>query len=68
MHLLLINIQKKISILHVYFENGIVKNATTDKYDIFTNEKIVPKDKVSNIDYKLQFFKGHGAYLKVNLI
>ncbi len=56
--------REKDKYLHVYFENGIVKNATTDKYDIFTDEKIVPKDKVSNIDYKLQFFKGHGAIFK----
>lgn len=54
----------KDKFLHVYFENGVVKNAITDKYDMFTNERIVPYDKIQNIDYKLQFFRGNGSIFK----
>jgi len=52
--------------LHVYFENGIVKNAVTDNFDYFTNETIVPSEKLTDINYKLEFFRGDGSLFKDN--
>lgn len=50
--------------LHVYFENGTVKNALTNNYNYFESGSIVPDERLKEIDYKLEFYKGEGAIFR----
>ncbi|MGL5348380.1 MAG: hypothetical protein ACRDA3_13620 [Peptostreptococcaceae bacterium] len=55
------NNQKKDSYLHVYYENGKVKNTLSGSYDLATSEKFVNNPKLSEANYKVEFFKNKGA-------
>ena len=54
------NTQKPNSYLHVYYENGKVKNTLSGAYDLSTSEDLVNKAKLAEATYKVEFFKNKG--------
>ncbi|MCR8745020.1 hypothetical protein [Romboutsia lituseburensis] len=70
------NNKKSDDYIHVYYENGVVKDALTGEYNLKNSEKF-NKDKFNNAEYKVDFYKGKGIicetdfslnYAKDNLI
>jgi len=49
------------SYLHVYYEDGIVKDAIYGPYKIDNLENLVSTSNISNSDYKVSFIKNNGA-------
>lgn len=49
------------SYLYVYYENGVVKDAFYGPYKIDNLENVISPSKISNIDYKVTFYKNRGA-------
>ena len=47
--------------LHVYYENGVVKDAFYGPYKIDNLGNVISPSKISNIDYKVTFYKNRGA-------
>lgn len=52
--------KNKDSYLHVYYENGKVKNALTGNYDMYNSEEFTKNVATSNADYKIEFFQNKG--------
>ncbi|MFI3209552.1 MAG: hypothetical protein R3Y64_00635 [Peptostreptococcaceae bacterium] len=50
--------------LHVYFDKGVVKDASVGSMREFTDETLLPKEKIQDADYRLQFFKNKGSIYK----
>ena len=70
------NNEKSDEYIHVYYENGVVKEALTGKYDLNKSSKFNKKN-LNNTEYKVEFFKGKGiicqndfslSYVQRNLI
>lgn len=55
------NAQKKDSYLHVYYENGKVKDTLSGAYNLASSEKFTNKLKLAEANYKVEFFKKQGA-------
>jgi len=49
------------SYLHVYYENGVVKDAIYGPYKINNLDNLISVSNISNADYKVSFFKNNGA-------
>lgn len=49
------------SYLHVYYEDGIVKDVIYGPYKIDNLENLVSTSNISNADYKVSFIKNNGA-------
>ena len=46
--------------LHIYFEDGQVKNAISGSYKIANSDELINKDNLSQTDYKVEFFNNEG--------
>ncbi|MGL5313140.1 MAG: hypothetical protein ACRC92_07825 [Peptostreptococcaceae bacterium] len=55
------NAKEPNSYLHVYYENGKVKNTLAGAYDLSTSEKLTNNANLSNANYKVEFFKNKGT-------
>lgn len=53
--------QSNNSYLHVYYEDGVVKDALYGPYKIDNLDNIVSTSNISNADYKVSFFKNCGS-------
>ena len=56
------------SYLHVYYEDGIVKDVIYGPYKIDNLENLVSTSNISNADYKVTFYKNHGAINSNNFV
>ncbi len=55
------NPKEKNSYLHIYYENGLVRDAISGSYDLYFSNTLIPEYRLSSSDYKVEFFKGEGA-------
>lgn len=53
--------QSSDSYLHVYYEDGVAKDALYGPYKMANLDNIISASSVSNADYKVSFFKNHGS-------
>lgn len=49
------------SYLHVYYENGIVKDAFSGPYKMDNLDNTISASNISKANYKVSFFRNHGA-------
>ena len=61
------NNKKSDDYVHVYYENGVVKDSVTGGYNLRTSEKF-NKDKFKNTEYKVEFYKGKGVICKTDFV
>lgn len=55
------NAQNPNSYLHVYYENGKVKNTLSGAYELATSKKLTNNTKLSEANYKVEFYKNKGT-------
>ncbi|MGL6104756.1 hypothetical protein [Romboutsia sp.] len=55
------NDQNKDSYLHVYYENGKVKETLVGDYNLYNSDKFPSKANLSGATYKIEFFKNKGV-------
>ena len=53
--------QSSDSYLHIYYEDGVVKDALYGPYKIDNLDNVISASNISNADYKVSFFKNRGA-------
>ena len=53
--------QSSNSYLHIYYEDGVVKDALYGPYKIDNLDNVISASNISNADYKVSFFKNRGA-------
>lgn len=53
--------QSNNSYLHVYYEDGIVKDALYGPYKLDNLDNIISTSSISDADYKVSFFKNNGS-------
>lgn len=50
------NNNKENPFFHVYYENGLVKNAISGDYNLRTSRDLISSEYLSNADYKVEFY------------
>lgn len=56
------------SYLHVYYEDGVIKDAFYGPYKMDNLENVLSPEMLSNADYKVTFYKNHGAINSNNFV
>lgn len=52
--------KNKDSYLHVYYENGKVKDVVSGNYNLYNSERFIKNNAVTNSNYKIEFYKNKG--------
>ena len=53
--------QSSDSYIHVYYENGVAKDGLYGQYKVNNLDNVISASNISNADYKVSFFRNHGA-------
>jgi len=56
-----VNSQNPDSYLYVYYEDGKVKNTLSGAYNLATSQNLTNTEKISEANYKVEFFKNKGS-------
>lgn len=62
------NNNKENPFLHVYYENGLVKNAISGDYNLITSKDFISSEYLSNADYKVEFYNHRGMICKGDFV
>ena len=62
------NNNKENPFFHVYYENGLVKNAISGDYNLRTSKDLISSEYLSNADYKVEFYNHKGMICKGDFV
>ena len=62
------NNNKENPFFHVYYENGLVKNAISGDYNLITSKDFISSEYLSNADYKVEFYNHRGMICKSDFV
>lgn len=62
------NNNKENPFFHVYYENGLVKNAISGDYNLRTSRDLISSEYLSNADYKVEFYNHRGMICKGDFV
>ena len=62
------NNNKENPFFHVYYENGLVKNAISGDYNLRTSRDLISSEYLSNADYKVEFYNHKGMICKGDFV
>ncbi|MBC5996340.1 hypothetical protein EAI30_10360 [Romboutsia ilealis] len=62
------NNNKENPFLHVYFEDGIVKNSISGDYNLRTSKDFISSNNLTNSDYKVEFYNHKGMICKSDFV
>lgn len=62
------NNNKENPFFHVYYENGLVKNAISGDYNLRTSKDLISSEYLSNANYKVEFYNHKGMICKGDFV